>query len=842
VQATTPAGLSTAEARRRRAADGPNEIHVRGRRGLGSKVRGQLADPLVIVLLVAAALTLITGDTADTIVIMVVVVVNTAAGVIQEIRADRAVEALGHLSAPTARVVRDGVDSVIPAADVVVGDLIVLGAGDIVPADAELVEAHALQVDESALTGESVPVEMAGRATVRAGTVVTRGRGYAEVTGTGARSALGQIATVLETAGGGRTPLQRRLAQLGRALATVAVAVCAVVFALGVARGESLELMIVTAISLVVAAVPESLPIVATLALAMGARRMARHSALVRRLPAVETLGSVTVLATDKTGTLTTGRMSVEQLWVPNASSAPSVRDGAYGDQELSLIHAGVLCNDADLVRDADRADGWTRVGDPTETALLELAEERGVVRAELTTRFPRLAEIPFDSSRRRMTTAHRDGESLLVIVKGAAEVVLERLRDDPPGLVARARAVAADLERSGSRVLVVATRTVAALPADLSAVETDLRLVGVFAIADPPRADARLWIDACREAGIRVLVLTGDSPRTASAIAGRVGLAHGPAETAVGAELAASGTVDIDRLRVVARVSAEQKLDIVRALQRRGDIVAMTGDGVNDGPALRQADIGVAMGIRGTEVAKQAADLVLLDDQLSTLVVAVEEGRRVYSNVRRFLRYGLSGGIAELLLMMSGPLVGLPLPLLPAQILWINMLTHGLPGVALGAEPGEPGTLRRKPRSPTEGVLGGHLTRQVLILGGWLAAICVVVGVWAHGAGRPWQSMIFVLLGLLQLGVALGMRSQAGHFTRSANPSLLVAVAIAAILQVVAVYWSPLQTLLSTDPLALPDLALVGVAGSLGYLAVVASRRLWSVDDSAASPRRHTT
>jgi Ca2+-transporting ATPase len=391
---------------------------------------------------------------------------------------------------------------------------------------------------------------------------------------------------------------------------------------------------------------------------------------------------------------------------------------------------------------------------------------------------------------------------------------------------VARARTIARELEQSGSRVLVVTTRPLDADPLDLAVTETDLRLAGIVAIADPPRHDARRWIDACRDAGIRVIVLTGDSPRTASAIAGRVGLIHGPEEVAVGSDLTHSDPAELKRLRVVARVSAEQKLDVVRAVQRSGEIVAMTGDGVNDGPALRQADIGVAMGIRGTEVAKQAADLVLLDDQLGTLVVAVEEGRRVYSNVRRFLRYGLSGGIAELLVMVSGPFVGLPLPLLPAQILWVNMLTHGLPGVALGAEPGEPDTLTQQPRSPAEGVLGGHLMRQVLLLGGWLAAICLAVGAWANHTGRPWQSMIFVLLGLLQLGVAIGMRSRPGRFDRSANPALLVAVAVAACLQVLAVYLPPLQELLSTDPLTIGDLAVVAAASSLGYLVVLATRR----------------
>ena len=789
--AVVPAGgLSAVEAAERLARFGPNELPRARRTPLWRMVADQVRDPLVVVLLAAAVLTLATGDLTDAGVIVLVIVVNTAAGVTQEVKAGQAIAALSELAAPDARVLRDGQQRTVPAAEVVPGDLLVLAEGDIVPADADVTDAAALLVDESALTGESVPAEKAaGRHAVSSGTTVVRGRGRAVVTATGSGSATGRIAALM----GGRqglTPLQRRLAGVGRVLAAAAVVLSAVVLVIGLVRGQGAELMVVTAISLVVAAVPESLPAVVTLALALGARRMSARHALIRRLPAVETLGSVTVLGTDKTGTLTEGNMVVRRLWTPDGGEAET--DGAgYGpDGELArsgrrlgpgqapdlgeLLTAGALCNDAALRPPEGGQEAWTAVGDPTEAALLAAAARSGLDPGELRDRFPRVAEVPFDSDRKRMTTAHRlpDGR-VRVICKGAPEVVLtpEFIAGDDR-MLERAAARAGDLARDGFRVLAVAAADLETLP-DAESMERGLRLLGLTAILDPPRPAAAAAIASCQAAGITPVLITGDHPATAGAIARDLGII-GPGEEVVDCR-AAGCEAAFAAARVFARATPEQKLAIIAARQAAGDVVAMTGDGVNDGPALRRADIGVAMGRRGTEVARQAADLVLADDDLGTVVAAAEEGRRVYANIRRFLLYGLAGGSAEIMVMLAGPLAGLALPLLPAQILWVNLLTHGLPGVALGSEPADPAAMRRPPRPPAESVLGAGLWQRIVRVGLVIAAVTLGVALWGHATGRPWQTMAFFALGTTQLAVALGSRARPGTL---ANPALLWAVA----------------------------------------------------------------
>ncbi len=841
------AGLSSGEAAARLVRYGANAVEQHRGTPWWRRVVLQLRDPLVLVLLAAGVLTVATGDLTDAAVILLVVVVNTSVGVAQEVRADRAVTALGELTAPVARVVRDGQERQVRAADVVPGDLVVLAEGDVVPADAEIVEAAALLVDEAALTGESVPVDKAAVGAgegpdevVSAGTVVVRGRGRAVVIATGADSAMGRIATLLGTAAV-LTPLQRRLVGLGRVLAGVAVVLCAVVLALGLLRGQPLELMLVTAISLVVAAVPESLPAVVTLSLALGARRMAARNAIIRRLPAVETLGSVTVIATDKTGTLTEGRMVAQRLWTPageatltGAGYAPRgdiVRDGRpvteHDDHELAeLLRAAVLCNDATLRPPDDDSPQWRALGDPTEAALLVAGAKLGLDRVALQRAMPRVAELPFDSGRKRMTTAHRrPAGGFRVVCKGAPEVLLHRplLRDDAETITA-AIGRADGLARDGYRVLALAAADRAALPSDADELEVGLSLLGLVAILDPPREAAAATVAACRQAGITPVLITGDHPSTARAIATRLGIISPTDEVVVGQQLRDGAIPAVTDSRVFARTTPEQKLDIVQAWRGDGAVVAMTGDGVNDGPALRRADIGVAMGQRGTEVAREAADLVLADDDLATVVAAVEEGRRVYANVRRFLLYGLSGGTAEILVMLVGPFAGLPLPLLPAQILWVNLMTHGLAGVALGAEPAEPDVMRRPPRPPAESVLGAGLWQRIVRIGVVIAAITLGVGLWGHATGRPWQSMVFLALGVTQLGVALGVRARAGT---AANPFLLVAVAVAFALQVAGLYLPPLRDLLGTHPLRLTDLAIACVPAILGYLAVRVDHRL---------------
>ena len=838
-------GLTEAEAARRLAEWGLNQVPVQRQATVISRVLAQLRDPLVLVLLAACVLTVATGDLADTMVIALVILANTTVGVIQEVRADQAVTALTGMVVQTVRVRRDGQERSIPSAELVPGDIVLLSEGDVVPADGEVVEATSLLVDESALTGESVPVGHRGRSEdvsgdeVSAGTVVVKGRAVISVTLTGPRSALGRIAA-LTAVRAGPTPLQQRMAQLGRMLAIVAVTLSAVVLALGLVRGEPTELMLVTAISLAVAAVPESLPAVVALSLAMGARRMAARRAIVRRLPAVETLGSVTVLATDKTGTLTQAQMLVEQLWTPHGSyqvtgepeqaAGTFLKDGEPIDPHAApdlvrLLEAAALCNDASLVP-APATGSPPGLGDPTEVALLVAAAEAGVTRTDLERRHPRVGEVPFDSVAKHMTTMHAmpdAGDTTYVVRKGSPEALAHA-----PGHHDRtwraALRQADEYAQRGFRVLAVEGGRDSGSHADQ---QTSLPLLGLVAMEDPAKPAARSTIAACHRAGIVPVLITGDHPATALAVASQVGIitpeqAADPTVVATGDQIEHGEVADLTTPRVFARTRPEQKLEIVAAWQRDRAVVAMTGDGVNDGPALRRADIGVAMGHRGTEVARQAADMVLADDELATVEHAVEEGRRVYDNIRRFLVFGLSGGAAEILLMLLGPFTGLVVPLLAAQILWVNLLTHGLTGVAIGAEPVDADVMTRPPRPPEQSVLGNGLWQRVLLVGIVIAVACLAVGLWAQATGRPWQSMIFLSLTCMQLGAALGLRARL--LTRQ-NPWLLLAVAGSLALALAGAYVPALQDLLSLQALSAGDAALAIGTGVVGGVAVRLTR-----------------
>jgi Ca2+-transporting ATPase len=810
-----------------------------------SSTGAQLRDPLIVVLLAASVLTVATGDFVDAAVIAIVIVANSTVGVTQEVRADRAVTALSQLTAPTVRIRRDGNETTVDSATLVHGDIVLLGEGDVVPADAEVLEAAAFMVDESALSGESVAKSKGGAHregsgdTVSAGTIVVKGRAVIEVTNTGAKSALGRIAELMDSRAKA-TPLQRRLAGLGRVLAAVAIALSAAVLAVGLARGEPTELMIVIAISLAVAAIPESLPAVVTLSLALGARRMANRKAIVRRLPAVETLGSVTILATDKTGTLTQGRMVVVEAWTPYRSvtftgegyepagelfEADRPLDLDRASDVVELLTAAALCNDATLVAPVGEDDSWSGLGDPTEVALLAAAGKVGLSRVDLERRLPRLLEIPFESSAQRMTTVHADGLRYRVITKGSPEamVALPGVHGEGTVLVAILRR-ASELAEHGYRVLAVSSG-LSDTPTAVDA-ERDLHILGLLAIADPPKPAASRTVKACRAAGITPVLITGDHPATARAIAEQVGIVDQAEGIVVTGEQIREGQVpDLTAARIFARTSPEQKLDIIQAWRARGEVVAMTGDGVNDGPALRQSDIGVAMGRRGTEVARQAADLVLADDELATVVVAVEEGRRVYGNIRRFLIFGLAGGAAAIAVMLLGPLVGLAVPLLASQILWINLLTHGLTGVAMGAEPGEPGAMNRPPQPPAQSVLGDGLWQRVLRISLVITAVALAVGVWGRHTGRGWQSMLFLALTSLELGVAIGLRSKV--WTRQ-NLYLPAAVTGSLLLALAGLYVPVLRDLLGTVSLPASDAALATAVGSLGWVAARVDQQLF--------------
>jgi Ca2+-transporting ATPase len=799
------------------AQHGPNRPPAAPTKSLLARAWTQLRDPMILLLVGAGALTALLHDVADTLIIAAVVVFNTATGVVQEFRADRAVAALGDMAPAHTHAWRDGTLAKIPTDTVVPGDVLSLDAGDVVPADGVVQSSHQLQLDESMMTGEALPVDRGDHEDVVGGTLVTRGRAVVLVRRTGAESGLGRLARMIADAPSVATPLQRRLTQLSRILVLVVGALTAVVVAIGLAQGRAVTDMAILGVSLAVAAVPESLPAVVAVALALGAHRMARRNAVVRRLPAVETLGAVTVIASDKTGTLTEARMVAEVLWTSTAEYVVSgrgydVADGriepssggsAASAEELhALLRDVVLCNDALL---QGSGPGTKVIGDPLEGALLVAAAKGGVSPDTVGSTWRRTDEVPFDHELRRMTTRHRaeDGRSLAVC-KGAPEAVLALV--DSPG-VGDARAAADKLASEGYRVLAVAEQSRG--PGD-----DDARpwiLVGLVGIDDPPRAHIPAVVDAIRRAGIRMVVVTGDHPATANAVARRVGILQGAdAETGE---------------TVMARVRPEEKLDIVATLQSRGHVVAMLGDGVNDAPALRRADIGVAAGRSGTQVAREAADVVLLDDDLSTVVAAVEEGRRIFANIRTFLLYALSGGAAEVGVMILGPLLGLGQPLLPAQILWINLMTHGLTGVAFGAEPADPAEMSRPPRSASESIFTRRFTAHLVLATAVLVASTLVVGSWVDAGSELQRTAVFLTLGLGQLAVAWGIRARPKGAV--GVRSLGLALVGAAVLLLLGTVVPVLQSLLGTQTPSLQLMAAAVAAAAVpGVVMRVASAR----------------
>jgi len=825
-------GLPAGRAERLLTEVGPNVLPEQRSRSVRDLLVEQLRDVMILLLLAAAVVSGLVGDPLDTVAILVIVVLNATIGVVQGYRAERALEALRALAAPQARVVRAGVASTIAGADVVPGDLVLLEAGGIVPADLRLTEAARLEVAEAALTGESVPVakgadpvndEQAplGDRTSMAfrGTEVTTGRGAGLAVATGSATEVGRVADLLVGVDDIRTPLQRRLDHLSRRLAAAVLAICAVVLVTGLLRGEDPLEMLLTSVSLAVAAVPEALPAVVTISLALGASAMVGTNALVRRLPAVETLGSVTYICTDKTGTLTRNLMTVDATWTPE------------GDL-TGLARAVAACNDAQVALDA----GY---GDPTEIALVVYA--RGV---HGDAPVPvRVAEIPFDARRRRMTTVHRHdddpaGAPFVVYAKGAPEAVLAccDLDDAARGEAeARAHRLAGD----GLRVLAVATRDLDTLPADLAEAERHLRLLGLVGLLDPPRPEAAGAVGQCRAAGIVPVMITGDHPDTATAVATRVGIL-GPTTDAADPVLTGRALSELDddalahrvtATRVYARVDPAQKIRIVAALQQAGEVVAMTGDGVNDAPALRRAEIGVAMGRGGTDVARGAASLVLLDDNFATIVGAVREGRRIYDNIRRFVRYALSGNAGEIWVMFAAPFLGLPVPLLPLQILWVNLVTDGLPGLALAREPAEPDVMRRPPRPPGESVfahgLGWHVGWVGLLIGG----LSLGAMAWAYRADDPaWRTVVFTTIVLCQLAHVLAIRSERQSLLGpgfAANPALLGAVLLTVGLQALVIYVPALQDIFRTVALGPGQLAVCGGCAVAVLLAVEAEKAL---------------
>ena len=823
LESDTGEGLKSAEAVARRASFGANEIPQGRGRSLPGMLIGQFRDFMILVLLAAAIISGIVGEPQDAIAILVIVLLNAVVGVVQEYRAERALEALRELAAPLATVRRDQQTRVLPATELVPGDIVMLEAGSGVPADLRLIEAEQLAADESALTGESHVVDKNietlaepdlapgdRRNLVFKGSLITRGRGMGVVIAIGLDTELGHIAALLHGAELIKTPLQKRLARFGRRLALAVLGVCAVIFGVGLLRGEPVVLMFLTAVSLAVAAIPEALPAVVTISLALGARKMSRSHTLIRRLPAVETLGSVTYICADKTGTLTQNRMRAEfaQIGDERVESIDPDPDGRSGWLGVALA----------LSNDVQRDDDAPPVGDPTEIALFEFAATNGCQKAKLIGDYPRLREVPFDSETQRMTTVHAKAEGSIAFVKGAPEAVV-------PDCVAWAigestlahhavLAQAEELASEGYRVLAVAAKELAD---DTDDADHELQLLALIALIDPPRDEAPQAVAACRSAGIAPVMITGDHPGTALAIARRVGIADASDSVMSGVELGEipSGELRkrVTRTRVYARVSPKQKIRIVEALQSQGEFVAMTGDGVNDAPALKKADIGIAMGLKGTDVAREAAEMVLLDDNFATIVRAVREGRRIFDNILKFIKYTMTSNSGEIWVMFIAPLLGLPIPLLPIHILWINLVTDGLPGLALAAEPAEKNLMKRAPRPPQESVFANGMWQHIVWVGLLIGALSIFGQAWAYTRGSEnWQTIVFTVLTFSQLMHVLAIRSERESIWSLgllSNRALLAAIALTVLLQLIVVYVPVFQGIFNTAPLNAEELGM---------------------------------
>ncbi len=795
-----PRGLSQADVTERTLQYGANEIQAAKRISAWEILLEQFKNILILILLGATALSLFLGHGIESIAIAVIVLFAVLLGFVQEYRAERAIEALKQMAAPTASVLRDGVEVKIPSRDLVPGDVIILHTGDRMPADARLLEAANLQIEEAALTGESVPVEKHTeplpttdlpvgdrKNMVYAGTAATYGRGKALVVATGMQTEFGKIAQLLQTVETGKTPLQHNLDKVGTALARAAFVVVAIIVALGLVRGQPFVEMLIFGIALAVAVVPEALPAVVTISLAIGVQKMVKRNALIRRLPAVETLGSTSVICSDKTGTLTKDEMTVRKIFaagqlfsISGAGYSPVGEFSINGSSSIApttglqkLLIAATLASDTHLIAGAENESGseWNIKGDPTEGALVVAAAKAGLQKESLDSEYPRVQEIPFSSETKRMTTLHQINGNLTAYAKGAPEMILDscdwQLTADgvkPLDDAGRSQALAVAHEMAGEALRVLAISSKPSVT--LETAQIGMTFLGLAGMIDPPRPEAKNAIAICEQAGIRTVMITGDHPVTAQAVARELGLLK-TGRVVTGAELEAMSDeqfqLDVETIEVYARVSPSHKLRVVTALQANGHIVAMTGDGVNDAPSLKKADIGIAMGITGTDVTKEAAAMMLTDDNFASIVAAVEEGRGVFDNIKKYLMYLLSSNIGEIGLMAGSVLLGLPLPLTAVQILYVNLATDGLPALALAVDPPEKDLMKRKPRNPRTGIFTRPVVSLMLAGGIWSTFINLGLFIWATNSGRSQveaMTMTFVSLVLIQFFKAYNFRS----------------------------------------------------------------------------------
>lgn len=851
---TSLQGISSEEAKKRLEEYGPNELKEGKKKSPLGMFLDQFKDFMIIVLMASAVIAGALGEVADTIAIVVIVVINAVIGFVQEYRAEKAMEALKMMAAPTATVLRDAHTSNIPSYDVVPGDMVLLEAGRVVPADLRLIESARLKVEEAALTGESVPVEkhtaqlhdetipLGDRKNMAyKGTIISYGRGKGIAVATGMETEIGRIANMLQTEEEVKTPLQKRLMAFGQRLAIAVLIICAIVFGIGIMRGESPLLMLLTAISLAVAAIPEALPAVVTISLALGARKMVKQNALIRKLPAVETLGSVTYICTDKTGTLTLNKMTAEEIYVDGRilkGTVPDLRTERSGVVESGLSPVKSLMTAMALSNDATLDAAGNVIGDPTEAALYMAAEKAGLKKTILEKDNERISEIPFDSDRKCMTTMHtyRKG-GYRSFTKGGVEIILDKsiniltsegIKEIKRDAIIR---ISERMAADGLRILAVGMRKWEGIPGDMTPenVERGLTFLGLVGIMDPPREEAKEAVSLCKSAGIIPVMITGDHPITARAIARRLGIIDDDGEVITGSHLERLPMEEFEKrvedITVYARVAPEQKLKIVKALQDKGQFVAMTGDGVNDAPALKRADIGVAMGITGTDVSKEAAHMILMDDNFATIVKAVKEGRRIFDNIRKFIKYTMTSNSGEIWTIFLAPFLGLPIPLLPIHILWINLVTDGVPGLALAAEPSEKGIMNRPPRHPKESIfahgLGIHITWVGLLMG----AASLFTQAWAITTGHShWQTMVFTVLCLSQMGHVLAIRSETESvFSQGllSNKPLIGAFILTFALQMATIYVPFLNPIFKTEALSADELIITLFLSSIVFFAV---------------------
>ncbi|MBQ8196481.1 MAG: calcium-translocating P-type ATPase, PMCA-type [Clostridia bacterium] len=808
-------GLTSAEVAKRKEQFGENKLKEKKKKSIFQRFLMQFKDVMIIILLIAAVvsfvLAIIDGEPKEFFepaLILLIVIINAVMGVVQESKAEKALDALSNMSAPHARVLRDGKEMIINASELVPGDIILLEAGDFVPADARLIRSVSLKSEESALTGESVPSEKDANAVVKekasigdrtnmvfSGCSITYGTAMAVVTATGMNTEMGKIANLLANEGEGQTPLQEKLAKLGKYLGFLAIGACAIIFVIGlIAKLDPMDIFM-TAVSLAVSAIPEGLPAIVTIVLSIGVQRMVKKNAIIRRLPAVETLGSASIICSDKTGTLTMNRMTLVKAYVDGNAETEEI-NADNSEPIKKLLSYATLCSDGSVVFDHGKE---VHIGDPTETAIVLAAHKNGLPKDELNKNYPRLAGIPFDSDRKLMSTVNKIDGKYVVIVKGAVDVMEKRC---VKGDFATAKAINEEMSSSALRVLAVAYKVVDSVPDNPTSedLENGLTFMGLVGMIDPPRPEAKEAVKVCRQAGIKPVMITGDHVVTASAIARELGILLDGDRAITGAELDAMSDEELDRevenISVYARVSPENKIRIVKAWQKKGQVVSMTGDGVNDAPALKAADIGCAMGITGTDVAKGAADMTLTDDNFATIVDAVREGRGIYANIKKVVGFLLGTNIGEVVVVFMAMLLWQVTPLLSMQLLWINLVTDSLPAIALGMEPVEKDVMNKKPKPKTEGLFAHGYGVKIILQGvmfGGLALASFYFGQMITGTLEGGRTTAFITLSVSQVIQVFNMRSEhslfrIGFFT---NKKLNLA-ALASLLLVIFVLFTP--------------------------------------------------